>query len=250
MSPTLNIGDALSYGFDRLTTRGGAILIAAYALIQIVTQVSFQSLFASLLAGITPADQMAEAYPFALDLPIVVSGGLTALLLIASSVLTVVAMRAIYADIDRIPTADHTRRLVRTVVVMVVVSIITAVAILIGTVFLIIPGIFLAVSLVFAQLAVVLEDAGVVESLKRSWSLTAGHRIRLFFLGLIIAVLGGITGGVFNLIGIVSPIAGMLVTATVSAIASLFGLAVLVGAYRQLVIESSDMGSDEPMATA
>ncbi|QLG60964.1 hypothetical protein [Halorarum salinum] len=238
MSPTLDVGGALSYGFDRLTTRGGAILIGAYVLFQVVTQVSFQSLFAELFAGVLPAERLAQTYPLALDLPIGVSGGSTVLLLIAGSVLAVVTMRAIHDDIDRMPTADHTRRLVRTVVVMIVVSIVTFVAILIGTVFLVLPGIFLAVSLVFAQPAVVLEDAGVVEALERSWSLTAGNRIRLFALGVVIAVVAGIAGGAFSLLGIVSPTVGTLLSSIVSAIMSLFGLAVLVGAYRQLAAEN------------
>lgn len=74
MSPTLDIGDALSYGVDRLTTRGGAIPIGAYVLFQVATQVSFQSLFADLLTGSIPVEQMAQMNPLAFDLPVAVSG--------------------------------------------------------------------------------------------------------------------------------------------------------------------------------
>lgn len=236
MASTLSISDALQYGVDRLTTRGGALLLGLYVIFQLVTQVSFQSLFAELLADTLPAEQVSRTYPLAIDLPVVVSAGLTILLVVVGTILAVVAMRAIYENINSIPTAEHTRRLPRTVGVILVVSVITFLAIMIGTVFLIVPGIFLAVCLVFSQLVVALEDAGIVTALQRSWSLTAGHRLRLFVLGFLIAILGGISGGLFGVLGIISPLTGNFLSALVMSVLSLYGLAVLVGAYRQLAI--------------
>ncbi|WP_226480622.1 hypothetical protein [Natrinema amylolyticum] len=244
MAAKLSIEQALSYGFDRITTRGGAILLAVYVLFQLVTQVSVQSLFSSLLTEFVSAEEVARTYPLAVDLPIAVSGGLTALLVLVGIVLGVVTIRALYSDIDDVPSADHTRRLVRTVGVLIVVSIVTFVAVLIGSVFFLIPGIFLAVSLVFATIVVAIEDAGIIESLERSWELASGNRIQLLVLGVIIGVVGGLTGFVFGIVGVFAPVVGDLATTITSGVLSLFGAAVLVGAYRQLA------GEREPVSTS
>ena len=234
MSDTFEIGAAFSYGVDKLTTRGGALLLVAYIFHQLAAQVSVQSLFAQLLADTAAGGQVDRIYPLAIDVPVTASGGLFVLLLLVGMALMVVATRALYADIDRLPTADHTRRLGRTVAATLVVSIIYGLAVGIGTVLFIVPGLFLAVSLVFAQPAVILEDAGVIEALKRSWSLTSGNRLKLFGLGVIVAILSGVVGGVIGLFGAFVPVLGDLVSAAVTGVASVFGLAVLVGAYKQL----------------
>ncbi len=240
VSSTLRIGSALSDGIDSLTTRGGARLVAAYVVLQVIVQVAINSLFATTLADQLPAEAMNTAYPLALDVPLAVSGLVTVLALVATMLVSIVAMRALYADLDEVPNAQHTRRLPRTLAVLILVSLITGVAIGIGFVFLVIPGIFLAVALVFTQLAVVVEEAGVVEAMKRSWSLTKGNRIRLFALGLIVAVVSGIVGALFGLLGVVSPAVGNLVSAAMTGVASLFGLAVLVSAYQQITdVESA-----------
>ena len=234
MPPTLRIGTALSDGIDRLNTRGGLTLAAVLAALQVIAQVGLNSLFAELLADSLPADAVATAYPLALPISAAVSGVVVAFGLVATFVVTNVAMRAVYEDVDEVPTADHTRRLGRTILVLLVVSVITAVAIGVGFVLLFFPGLFIMVSLIFAQLAVVIEDRGVIESLKRSWSLTTGNRIRLFGLGVIVAVVGGVVAGGFGLLSVVSPVVGNLLSAAVTGVVSLFSIAVLVAAYRQL----------------
>jgi hypothetical protein len=239
VSSTLQIGSALSDGIDSLTTRGGARLVAVYVVLQVITQVAINSLFATTLADQLPAEAMNTAYPLALDVPLAVSGVVTAIALVATILVSIVAMRALYADLDEVPNAQHTHRLPRTLAVLIVVSLITGVAIGIGLIFLVIPGIFLAVALVFTQLAVVVEEAGVVGALKRSWSLTKGNRIRLFALGLIVAIVSGILSALFGLLGVVSPAVGNLVSAAITGVMSLFGLAVLVSAYQQITDSES-----------
>lgn len=234
MKDKVNIGGAFSYGFDRLLTRGGAILLAAYILVQLVSQVSSQSLFMGIFSESTSTEGMSQLYPFALDLPIAISGGLLALLTVVGFVLNIVAMRAFYADIDSVPTADHTRRLARTAVVFFFVSLFFGLAVGIGLVFLIVPGIFLLVSLFFAPITVVIEDAGVVEAFERSWELTSGNRIRLFALGVIFVVGSAVIGGIVSLIGTAAPLVGSLGTTIVNGIVTVFGIGVQIGAYRQL----------------
>lgn len=238
MPSKLDLADTFRYAFGRIGTRNGLLLVAAYVVVQLGTQVTAQSMAARFTAGRLPTDATGELYPLAVDLPLAVSGGLTALLVLAGTVLGVLTMRAFYRDLEAFPTAEHTRRLVRTVVVTFVVSVIVFVAIVVGTVFLILPGIFLAVSLVFAVLAVVVEDAGVIESLRRSWSLASGNRIRLFVLGFALAVVSGIVGAAFSVVGMAAPLVGEVGGAVVSGVIGAFGVAVLVGAYRQLADRS------------
>lgn len=245
---TLDLTDAVRYATDRIATRNGALLVGAYVLVQLVVQVTTQSLAASLVGGGIPAETTERLYPLAVDVSATVSGGLTLLFVLAGTVLGILTMRAFHRDIDRFPTADHTRRLVRTLVVALVVSLIVFVAITVGTVLFVIPGIFLAVSLVFAVLVVAIEDAGVVESLRRSWALTSGNRLRLFLLGVAFVVVSGVVGGLTNVAGIVAPITGGVVAAILAGAIGVFGVGLLVGAYRQL---SDDDGATEadPSAT-
>lgn len=233
MESKLNIGKAISYGVDRLTTRGGAMLLAAYFLLQIVVQVNFQSIAVRMYSDFLSEDQLSEVFPLALELPVAISAGLFVVLMIVGMVLGIVAIRAIYADINSVPTADHTRRLARTIGVFMAAGLIAYIAIGLGSI-LILPGIFLTVCLIFVPMAVVIEDAGPIEALERSWELTSGNRLRLFALGLIIVVGSGVVGGIFGLLGFFIPIVDIFVFPLLFSIVALFSVAVQVGAYRQL----------------
>lgn len=254
MSPKLDIGDALEYGFDRLVSRGGATLLAVYVLLQLASQVGFQSLFRQLVGGRMPPAQAGELYPLAVGLSAGVGALVSLVLLLASFVFVVVALRALYADLDDVPTPEHTRDLARTVAVIIAVSFVSFVAVGIGFVLFVLPGVFLAVSLAFAQVAVAVEDAGVIEALRRSWSLTGGNRVRLFALGLVVVVASGVVGAVGSALGFVAPTVGGLLSNALSSVVTFYGFAVLVGAYRQLageepaaVDEESTAAGDEPV---
>lgn len=250
MPSKLDIVETFRYGFGRIGTRNGAVLAALYVVVQFATQVTAQSAAADVTAGRLPADAVERAYPLAVDLPAAVAGGLTALLVLAGAVLGIVTMRAFYRDLADFPTAAHTRRLVRTVLVTVVVSVVVFVAVAVGTVLFVLPGVFLAVSLVFSVLAVVLEDAGVVEALRRSWSLTAGNRLRLFVVGFVLVVVSGVVGAAVGAVGIVAPLVGDVGGAVVAGVTSVLGVGVLVGAYRQLSTAGDGAADSERASTA
>jgi hypothetical protein len=237
---TLDLSETFRYAFGRIATRNGLLFVAAYVLVQLLTQVTSQSLAARLMADRLPAEQVGGLYPLAVDVPVAVSGGLTLVLVLAGTVVGVLAVRAFHSDLAAFPTAAHTRRLVRTVAVTLVVSLIVFVAIAVGTVLLLVPGIFLAVSLVFAVLVVAVEDAGVIEALKRSWSLASGNRIRLFVLGFVVVVASGVIGALFSAVGLVAPLAGEILGAVATGVVGVFGLALVVGAYRQLAGSTAD----------
>ena len=252
MSSKISIRRSLSYAVDKLATRGGATLIAAYVVFQIATQVVTQSLFAEASAGLGETGELSQLYPLALELPMSVSGVLGLVLVVAGTALGIVAMRALYADTDAVPSADHTRRLARTVGVTFVVSILVSIVTLIGFGLLFFPGLFLGVSLLFTALVVAIEDAGVVESMKRSWELASGHRFRLFGLGVVVAIIAGLVGFVVGLVGVIDPLLNAVLTGAFSGVASVFSVAVLVGAYRQLVDdnETDDGGAETLDASA
>ncbi len=67
-------------------------------------------------------------------------------------------------------------------------SLLMTAVVLLGTCLFIIPGIYLGLRLQFYQAFIVEEDAGILESLKRSWAITSGETGRLFMLWL--AMLG------------------------------------------------------------
>ncbi|MCP4655799.1 MAG: hypothetical protein GY856_10310 [bacterium] len=74
-------------------------------------------------------------------------------------------------------------------------SLLTALAAGLGTVACVIPGIVISCGLFVGAPALIVEKSGVIEAMRRSWSLTDGHKVTIFFfslgLGLIqVAVIG------------------------------------------------------------
>ena len=70
----------------------------------------------------------------------------------------------------------------RKIITYFIANIIMAIIVVIGCIFLIIPGIYLALRLQFFQAFIVEEDAGIIESLQRSWKMTKGNVMPLFWL--------------------------------------------------------------------
>lgn len=67
----------------------------------------------------------------------------------------------------------------------------------IGLVLLIPPGLFLLTALFFYHVFIAVEDDTSLQALRNSWSLTAGHRLRLFALRLLVTVLIAVVSGLF-----------------------------------------------------
>jgi len=245
--PSVNITETFRYAFGRIVTRNGLLFVAAYVLVQLLTQATTQSLAARFMADRLPSEATGNLYPLAVDVPVAVSGGLTAVLFVCGTLLAVLTMRAFHSDLEAFPTADHTRRLVRTAVVALVVSLIVFLAITVGTFLLLFPGLFLAVSLVFAVLVVAVEDAGVIESLERSWSLASGNRLRLFAIGFVFVAASGVVGGLFGVVGSFAPLVGEIAGAAATGAVSVFGIGLVVGAYRQLATAADAV---DPTSTA
>lgn len=87
----------------------------------------------------------------------------------------------------------------RKIITYFVAEILAGIVITIGLCLFIIPGIYLALRFQFCAAIIVEEDAGIIESLKRSWEITAGQEVSLFFLMLAmigIVILGLILLGI------------------------------------------------------
>ncbi|MDR2146224.1 MAG: hypothetical protein LBE91_07190 [Tannerella sp.] len=65
-------------------------------------------------------------------------------------------------------------------------GIILSVIVVIGLFLLVLPGIYMIIRLRYYGAAIVDEDAGIIESLKRSWQITKGQELPLFIILLII----------------------------------------------------------------
>lgn len=70
-----------------------------------------------------------------------------------------------------------------------------------GLILLVVPGIIAAMTLIVVMPVVIIENPGIVDSLKRSYALTDGHRMQIFMLILVLVIptifsikIGGLVG--------------------------------------------------------
>lgn len=87
----------------------------------------------------------------------------------------------------------------RKIITYLVANILMAIIVTLGLCLFIIPGIYLALRLQFYAALIVEDDAGIIESLQRSWEITRGQEISLFMLMLAmigICILGLILLGI------------------------------------------------------
>jgi uncharacterized membrane protein len=105
-------------------------------------------------------------------------------------------------------------------------TLLTAIIVVIGLILLIVPGVIAAMMLLFVKFIVVDRKMGPIEALKESVRMTKGHRMTLFLLVLLIAVI--------NIIGAILLLVPLLVTIPVSTLA-------MVYAYRKIGHAASEV---------
>jgi hypothetical protein len=236
---TLQLTAAVRSGLDRATTRTGAILFGLFLALQAITVTSFNTLFAS----VAPPEASAQ---FGLTLPI--PGAAAGILLLggylAMGVYFVVVSRAFVRPPEHLSTFSsdlYTRRIGRASLTMIVAGVIVFVSIMIGFVLLLVPGIFLSICFLFFLFAIGVEDRGVVGSLRRSWDLSRGNRLKLGVVFVLMAAIGGAVGTIgalFELIGV--PAVGDVLTILVNGVLIVFLYALLAAIYLQLTDENAD----------
>lgn len=130
------------------------------------------------------------------------------------------------------------------VVPVVLITLIYVVAVTLGCVLLLVPGLFLATAWGVSIPVAVTERLGVTASLRRSWSLTAGHRWGVFgaffLIGLVvllISVVGGFLGGVVAALGggtVMTVALAAVVRAVLQGVVGAFSSAGLATVYTHL----------------
>jgi len=247
---SFQIGEALSEGFDRVTERNGFLFVGLFVAVSVVTSVLAADFFSAVIADLVesgdlnPSDIDTGTNPLLGDDPTEQVIGLPASVALLGAVLgflaqasvSIAAARTFAGDeTEAIPREHFTRKLVWSLVNIVVGGIIFAMAVGIGFVLLFVPGIFLLVTLYFWVFPVVLEDDSFVGGFAESWTLTSGNRLPLFFLGVIVFVLSIVINAVGSAFSApLPPLAEVAVSAVFSGAVFVFVVATAARAYRQL----------------
>jgi hypothetical protein len=247
---SLQLGSALKRGAERLASRTGVVVLAVYAAVMLVYQLSVNTLLQSLLASLVPAGTDAAASPGLVTLPLsnAVAGVLVVVTLLAAAIVSVVAIRTFVADErDHIPRRFLTERMGFAVANVVVGGIAFGFVVLLGTLFLIVPGVVAYVGLLFMIQFVAVENDNFLTAMRRSWRLTKGNRVRVFLLVVVLFAAVFVATFVvnFGLGTVLAPGAGGivgLVAAMVNVVTTLYLLAVISDAFVQL------RESDEPQS--
>ena len=102
-------------------------------------------------------------------------------------------------------------RQARKIITWLIAGLIYAVVVIVGCALFVFPGIYLAIRLQFFYTSIVEEDTGMVTSLKRSWEITKGQVLPLFWL-LLVAIGFTVLGLAFFVIGIfiTFPLVGLM----------------------------------------
>ena len=93
----------------------------------------------------------------------------------------------------------------------VLVAIVSSIVILIGLIALVIPGIIISLMWSLAPYLVLDQKSGIIESLKRSYHITRGHKWDILALVMIVLII--------NLLGLLALVVGLFVTIPVSYLA-------------------------------
>ncbi|TYL35916.1 hypothetical protein CV102_25225 [Natronococcus pandeyae] len=214
----------LADGIERTLARNGLLLVLAFFVIAAV-----QTLFTPVGSELEPNAS-----------PIVGGPAIGWLVATVASLLglylTIVALRTFVTDErDTIPDAALRDRPVWTFLNVLVGYIVFTIVVAVGLVLLIVPGLFLLVALWFFDVYVAVEDDDFVTGMQRSWSLTSGHRLSLFGLGVaVILIIAAISVPFSILEAIVGGVLGSLIAQLGGAFTAVYIYATTAVAFTQL----------------
>ncbi|GAB6862038.1 hypothetical protein ACFR97_03535 [Haloplanus litoreus] len=249
---SLDISAAIEDGLFRLPTRVAAILFVAYVVVGALSTITAQTLGVAVQewlqgvfsaasnapppSGAMPPGPTGTGSPLALDVSLAAAAVLFLAQIVLAQALGVVTIRTFVSEARRSFPDDVGRRFGWVLVNALVAGFVVNVAIFVGAIFLIVPGIYVAVALYFVQFEVIAEDKSVVDALRDGWALTAGERLSLFFL-LVVVFAIGLAGGVPSyLLGFVGapPLVTGAVSVVLGAATGLLATAIGARAYVQL----------------
>ena len=239
---SLQIGPVLRSGGEKLFSRTGAVLLAAYAALTAAILPLSNTMTVRLYerAGLTEAT---EAIPLVLDVPLSVAVGGYLLGVLAGAYLSLVAFRTfVVGDGRRFPSGAFTRNVPLALANVVAGGLLYFLFMTVGFALLVLPGLVVYVAFMFMLPYVAVEDRNFVDALRSSYRLSKGHWLTLGVLVVIVlavaSVVGGIGGLAFGLL--LPPPAGQFVGVVVTAPVSLFSLAVIAAAFEQLRDEAGE----------
>jgi hypothetical protein len=240
---SLSLGRTVSDGIRRVLTRTGAVLLAVMVVLQLLVQSAINTAVVDVFpAG--PAGELEALLGLTLPVPGAVAVALLVVGLVLNGAYFVVLARALTRprrELSTLPRSLVTRRLGRATLTALVGGVLVSLAVTVGLFLLVLPGIFLSICFLFFVFVVAVEDLGLVDALKRSWTLSRGHRLPLALLVILAAVVGalvGTVGSVLDLAG--SPVVAELVSNALSSVLFVVFYGLVASAYLQV----SDGGPD------
>lgn len=241
----IDIGDIVRRSYDRTVAKNGLQLAGVLFVISILDALFSTGLErqvmppggmgSSTMGPVT--DAVTGAPPISLGLSPAVAGLLSLVLGIVSVVVTIGALRTLVTEeTGTLPRKHFTEDLLWPAINLIVGAFVFGIALAIGFILLIIPGLFLLVSLFFWEVYVAVEDDNFVEGFQRSWSLTKGHRLQLFALGVVVIVVAVLVSIAFGLPGILLPASvGFLIEQVGNALLGVFVIAAVAETYNRLI---------------
>lgn len=227
---SVSIVDAIRDGFDRTLSPNGLVLVfVAYVLLAL-----------GILFTPQQTDPRGGIEDPLLTPPIlgetVGAAFFTVVFAIVFAYVAIISYRTFVTDeTESIPRQAVRERPIWALVNLIVGWIFFAVLVALGFVLLIVPGLFLLVALWFFDVYVAVEDDDFITALGKSWSLTAGSRIALFALGVLVVIITLSIGAAFGVPqALIGGVLGVLVGALGTAFTTIFTYATTVSAFRQL----------------
>ena len=233
---SLQIGPALRSGGEKLLSRTGVILLAAYITLTATLLPLANTMIRRIYerVGLTEA---AGTIPLVLDVPLSVAVGGYLLGLLAGSYLSVVTIRTfVTGDGGQFPSGAFTRNVPLAVANVVVGGLVYALLVAVGSILLFIPGLVAYIAFLFMLPYVACEDRNFVDALRSSYRLSKGNWLMLGVLLLVIFGVAGVVGVVGGLLSglFLPPALGQLSLAFIQSPVSLFLLALIAAAFDQL----------------
>ncbi len=109
-----------------------------------------------------------------------------------------------------------------------------------------IPGLIFMAMYYVAVPAAVIEQPGVMASLRRSSDLTDGYRWSIFGLAIIVGLLGGAAGAFAEMLGVAAgPLIGAILSAVAECVATAFGATAAAVAYYRLRLTKEGVDADQ-----
>lgn len=265
---SLDVGTALSEGFNRTFTRTGLMLAVAFVLLGGVSAVASQTLLADFFDSLlelmranrgtgegeftretirTVESLARSSTPFSLPISTAVAWLLVVLTVVFAESARLISARVFFGErTDSISSEIIRRNIVvataNGIIGGIVVSICIVIGSILGLVLLIIGSVivalFLAMSFLFLRQEIAIEDKNFVDAMTDSWNLAKGDRIELFALVLVVTIAVGVVSfGLSFMFAFISTTASAVIGLLIGGVTAVFGTASVTRAYAQLHAE-------------